>query len=55
MPKRNKVTTISIDKNLKLRLVDAVGEREQLNKDLTSWDDLISYLTYIIENQVDLR
>lgn len=53
--RRKNITTISIELKKKEALEAAVINRKQLRESLDSWDDLISYLTYIIENKIDLR
>lgn len=54
--RRKNNTTISIDLKIKERLLEAVMNREDLNKRLSksSWDDLMNYLAYIIEQKKDL-
>ena len=51
MPKRNRVTTISIDKELKELLVRTIESKPLIYNRINSWDDLIKYVIRILKQK----
>ena len=48
MPKRNRVTTISIDKDLKEILLKTIKSKPSLYNKIDTWDDLVKHIIVML-------